>query len=128
MSNLIDLLGRVLISSVFLLSGYNKAINYSGTINFMEDFGIPGLLIIPAIIIEIILPVLIILGYQTKTAATILSLFCITTAFIFHFDFTDQMQVISFCKNLSLAGGLLFLSIHGPKDWVIKKKKKYVRL
>ena len=44
MANLIDLIGRVLISLVFLLSGYNKILNYDGTISWMEGYGVPGII------------------------------------------------------------------------------------
>ena len=54
---------------------------------WMEGFGIPGFLIFPAIAVEIILPVLVIVGYQARIAAGILAIFCLMTAFLFHFDF-----------------------------------------
>ena len=63
---------------------------------WMEGFGIPGFLIFPAIAVEIILPVLVIVGYQARIAAGILAIFCLMTAFLFHFDFSDQSQFISF--------------------------------
>ena len=128
MANLFDLIGRIFISLIFLLSGYNKIFNYGDTVAWMEGFGIPGFLLWPAIILEIILPVLIIIGYRTQISAILLAIFCITTALIFHFDFDNQMQIIAFLKNLGLAGGFLFIAAHGPKDWAIDKKKKYVRL
>jgi len=74
------------------------------------------------------MPVLIIVGYQTKIAAVLLLLFSISTAFIFHNDFSNQIQLIAFLKNIGLAGGLLFLIINGTKDWSLETKKKYVRL
>ena len=128
MANLFDLIGRIFISLIFLLSGYNKIFNYGDTVTWMEGFGIPGFLLWPAIILEIILPVLIIIGYRTQISAILLAIFCIATALIFHFDFANQMQIIAFLKNLGLAGGFLFIAAHGPKDWAIDKKKKYVRL
>ena len=128
MVNFIDLIGRIFISSVFLLSGYNKIFNYDGTVTWMEGYGVPGFLLWPTIILEIILPVLIIIGYRTQISAVLLAIFCIATALIFHFDFANQMQTIAFLKNLGLAGGFLFIAAHGPKDWAIDKKKKYVRL
>ena len=128
MANLFDLIGRILISLIFLLSGYNKIFNYGDTIAWMEGFGIPGFLLWPAIILEIILPILVIIGYRTQISAILLAIFCIATALIFHFDFANQMQTIAFLKNLGLAGGFLFIAAHGPKDWAIDKKKKYVRL
>jgi len=128
MSNFLDLIGRIFISSIFLLSGYNKIFNYSGTISWMEGFGIPGFLLAPTIVLEIILPLLIIIGYKTRLAATLLAIFCVSTATIFHLDFSDQMQTIQLLKNFGLAGGFLFIAVNGPKEWAVEAKKKYVRL
>ena len=128
MANLFDLIGRIFISLVFLLSGYNKIFNYDNTISWMEGFGIPGFLLWPAIVLEILLPIFIIIGYRTQISAIILAIFCLTTALIFHNDFANQMQIIAFLKNFGLAGGFLFIAANGPKEWAIEKKKRYVRL
>ena len=128
MANLFDLIGRIFISLVFLLSGYNKIFNYDNTISWMEGFGIPGFLLWPAIVLEILLPIFIIIGYRTQISAIILAIFCLTTALIFHYDFANQMQTIAFLKNFALAGGFLFIAVHGPKEWAIDRKQKYVRL
>ena len=128
MLSFIDLVGRIFISSVFLLSGYNKVINYDATVNWMEGFGVPGFLLWPTIILEILLPICVIIGYQIKLSAIALASFSIATAIIFHFDFTNQMQIVAFLKNFGLAGGFLFIAINGTKDWALDKKKKYVRL
>ena len=122
MIKIFDLIGRVFISGIFLLSGYNKIVNYDGTIGWMESFGLPGFLLIPAIILEILAPLLIIIGYQTRIAAGVLSLFCIATAVIFHTDFSNQMQLIAFMKNIALAGGFLFLVVNGAKGFCLDKK------
>ena len=128
MINFLDLLARVMISSIFLFSGVNKILNYEGTVGWMEGFGIPGILLLPAIVIEIIFPLLLIFGYKSKIAAIGLMLFSLITAFIFHFDFSNQMQIIAFLKNVGLAGGLLFIIINGTKEFSLEKNKKYVRL
>ena len=122
MTNIADLVGRILISALFLLNGIFKISNYDGTIGWMESFGMPGILLIPAIILEIAGPVLIIIGYKTKLAAVFLSLFCIATAFIFHNDFTNQMQFTSFLKNIALAGGFLILFVNGAKGFSLDNK------
>ena len=128
MTNFLDLIARIFITSVFLLSGYNKIFNYNGTVVWMEEFGIPGFLLGPTIILEILLSVLIIIGYRSQIAAVLLAIFCITTALIFHLDFDNQMQIIALLKNFGLAGGFIFIAIYGTKDWAIERKKKYVRL
>ncbi len=128
MANLLDLIGRVLISALFLISAFNKVFNLDGSMGWMESFGVPGFLIFPAIVIEIILPILVIVGYQARIAAGVLATFCLLTAFIFHFDFSDQSQLVSFLKNVGLAGGFLFIVANGTKDWAVDREKKYVRL
>ena len=122
MINTFDLVGRIFISLVFLLSGFNKIGNYEGTIGWMESFDMPGIFLIPAIILEVGAPILIIIGYKVKISAALLSLFCIATAVIFHNDFSNQMQFISFMKNIALAGGFLFLVINGAKEFSLDKK------
>ena len=122
MTNILDLVARILISALFLLNGVFKISNYDGTVGWMEGFGIPGILIIPAIILEIVGPILIVIGYKAKIAAGLLSLFCIATAVIFHNDFSDQMQLGSFLKNIALAGGFIFIFINGTKDFSLDKK------
>ena len=122
MTNILDLIGRIFISLVFLSSGFNKIGNYEGTIGWMESFSMPGIFLIPAIILEVGAPILIIIGYKVKISAALLSLFCITTAVIFHNDFSNQMQFVSFMKNIALAGGFLFLVVNGAKDFSLDKK------
>ena len=128
MTNLFDLVARIFISSVFLLSGINKIFNYGSTVTWMEGFGVPGFLLWPTIVLEILLPVFIIIGYKTQLSAILLAIFCIATALIFHFDLENQMQVTALLKNFGLAGGFIFIAISGPKDWAMDKTKKYVRL
>ena len=123
-----DFIGRVFISSVFLLSGYNKIFSYDGTVTWMEGYGVPGFLLWPTILLEIIFPIFVIIGYKTQISAIVLALFCISTALIFHFDFSNQMQIIALLKNFGLAGGFIFIATNGPKDWALDTKKKYVRL
>ena len=122
MINIIDLLGRIFISVLFFINGIFKINNYEGTIEWMDSYGLPGIMIIPAIIIEIVAPILIVIGYKTKIAAALLFLFCISTAFIFHNDFSDQMQLTAFLKNIALAGGFMFLIANGARGYSLDKK------
>ena len=122
MTKIFDLIARISISILFLLNGIFKINNYEGTVGWMESFGLPGILIFPAIILEIVGPILIIIGYKTRIAAAALSLFCIATAIIFHNDFSDQMQLTAFLKNVALAGGFLFLVVNGAKGYCLDKK------
>tara|TARA_B100001996_G_scaffold370886_1_gene345648 strand:- start:622 stop:1005 length:384 start_codon:yes stop_codon:yes gene_type:complete len=124
MANIFDLIARILISILFILNGYFKVTNYDNSVEWMESFGVPGILIIPAIILEIVGPILIIIGFQARIAAGLLSIFCLLTAILFHNDFSNQMQFTSFLKNIALAGGFLFIVINGTKDFSLDKKLK----
>ena len=124
LANVLDLVGRVFISAIFLLSGLNKIQNYEGSHDWMESLGIPGILLIPAIVLEVLAPILIVVGYQVKISAAFLSIFCLATAVIFHTDFSNQMQFISFMKNIALAGGLLFIVANGAKNFSLDQKFK----
>ena len=65
MTNLLDFISRLLISALFLFSAYNKILNYSGTVDWMESFGVAGFLLGPTIALEIVLPLFIFLLYST---------------------------------------------------------------
>ena len=120
MTNILDLIARILISFVFFLSGIRKIINYENTVIWMDEFGVPGFFLIPAIILEILAPLLIVIGYKVRISAILLSLFCIVTAIIFLNDLPNQ--IVGFSKNIALAGGFLFLTINGAKDFSLDKK------
>ncbi len=95
MTNILDLVGRIFISLIFLLSGINKIGNYEGTIGWMESLVMPGIFLIPAIILDIGAVILIIVGFNVKISAVLLSVFCIVTAVIFHNDFSNQMDFLA---------------------------------
>ena len=120
--NLIDLIARIFISLLFLINGYSKVIYFDGTISWMESYGLPGFLIYPAILLEIIAPLLLIIGYKTKISSVMLAGFCIVTALIFLNDFSEQSQLNGFFKNIGLSAGFLFLAINGSKKFSLDYK------
>ena len=122
MINILDLFGRILISTLFLVNGLSKINNYENTIIWMESFNLPGFFLVPAIVLEIVAPIFVIIGYKTKVAAASISLFCLATAIIFHNDFSDQVQLTAFLKNIALSGGFIFLVVNGPKGFSLDKK------
>ena len=124
MTNILDLLSRIFISLLFLINGYFKILNYEGTLEWMEGYNVPGILLIPAIILEFAAPILIIVGYKTKIVAFLLAAFCMTTALIFHTDFSSQIQITSFLKNIALAGGFLLIVVNGAKKYSLDNIKK----
>ena len=121
---IIELIGRIFISLVFLIAGFGKIFSYDNTIDYMESFGVPAYLLIPAIIVEILFPLLVIIGYKTKFSALILALFSMLLALVFHTNFSNQMQLMSFLKNLALSGGFLIIFINGGGKFSIDQRFK----
>ena len=119
MINSVDLISRIFLSLVFLINSYSKMTNIDGTIGWMEMYGLPGFFIYPAIILELIAPILLIVGYQVRLSSIALGLFCLATAIIFLRDFADPMILTNFLKNVALAGGFFILAINGPKEFSI---------
>ena len=120
----IEVLGRIFLSTLFLIEGTNKIFNYEETIQYMENFGVPGYLAIPAIILEILFPLLLIIGYQTKIAALVMMIFTIVVAIIFHTNFDDQMQFITFFKDIAIAGGFIIIFVNGAGKFSVDYKLK----
>ena len=120
--HIIEVLGRIFLSAIFLVEGISKIFNYESTVEYMENFSIPEYLAIPAIIVEILFPLLLVVGYQTKISALILAIFTLTTALIFHTDFSNQMQLISFLKNFAIAGGFLIIFVRGAGKYSIDQR------
>ncbi len=108
-----NLIGRILISVMFLMAGISKITGYQGTAGYMEAMGISGQLLPLVIFTEIAGALAIIIGYKTRIVAFLLAGFTILSALIFHFNFADQMQSIMFMKNIAIAGGFLFLVANG---------------
>ena len=121
---IIEVLGRMFLSALFLIEGFNKIFYYEETIQYMENFDVAEYLAIPAIILEILFPLLLIIGYQTKIAALVIALFTIVVAIIFHTNFDDHMQFITFFKDIAIAGGLIIIFVNGPGRFSLDYKLK----
>lgn len=108
-----DLLGRLLLSAIFITAGYGKIGGYAATQGYMEAMGVSGALLPLVIFAELGGGLAILLGLLTRYAALGLAVFSVASAVIFHSS-ADQVQQIMFMKNLAIAGGLLILVANGP--------------
>lgn len=107
-----ELAGRVLLSSLFLVSGLSKLGAYAGTQAYMASASVPGALLPLVLLTEIGGGLAILLGLQTRIVAILLAGFSIVTALLFHTGH-DPIQQIMLLKNFTIAGGLLLLTVHG---------------
>ncbi len=115
--NLADLVGRILMSVIFLVSGLDKAFDYAATRAYMELHGVLGAFLPVAIVLELVGAVAITIGYKTRVFAFLLAAFVLLTALLFHADFDDPVQQGQFMKNLAMVGGFLVILARGPGDW-----------
>ena len=111
---IVEFFGRILLSALFLIEGLGKISMQEEVIMYMEEYGVPGILFIPATALEVLFPLLLIVGYKTKWVASIMALFTFTVAIIFHTDFSQGMQMMFFLKDLAIAGGFMIVIAYGP--------------
>jgi putative oxidoreductase len=115
------LVGRILIGILFLVAGLGKIGDVAGFSGYLASGGLPAFLAWPAVIFEIAVGLLLIIGYQTRIVALATAAFCVVAGFLYHFAPADQMQMAMFLKNLAIAGGLLMFAVHGPGRPAIDK-------
>ena len=120
------LVGRILLSTIFLISAVGKLTAPAGTIGYIAAAGLPlpQLAYVLAVAIELLGGLALIAGYQTRIAAAALAVFCVAAAFGFHGNLGDQNQFVHFLKNLAIAGGLLQLIAFGAGPWSLDARRR----
>ena len=121
----LPLIGRILIATIFILSGASKVAAPAATIGSIQSAGLPlpqvGLAI--AVLVELGGGIALVLGYRTRIVAAILAAFAIVTAFAFHSALGDQNQFINVFKNVAMAGGLLNVVAFGAGAWSLDARR-----
>ena len=112
--HIIEFIGRLFLSALFLIEGFGKISMQEEVIIYMEDYSVPGILFLPALIVEILFPLLLIVGYKTKCTASIMALFTFAVAIIFHTNYSESMQLMLFLKDIAIAGGFMIVIAYGP--------------
>lgn len=110
---------RLMLAFIFIVEGWSKIGYYEGTLQYMENHGVPGILLPLVILTELGGGLLIACGFQTRLAAMTLGGFCILTAILFHRNIADIGEFIHFNKDLAIAGGFLLLVAFGSGGWSI---------
>tara|TARA_B100000029_G_scaffold296231_1_gene289533 strand:- start:243 stop:635 length:393 start_codon:yes stop_codon:yes gene_type:complete len=127
--HIIEVFGRIFIAALFLIEAVRKFLNPDVSMMYMSDHGVPEFLFYPSIAFEIIVPLLLIVGYKTKIVSSILALFVLAVTFIFHTHhiFADGMQFTAVLKNIAIIGGLLIVISNKPQvctvDYYLESKK-----
>jgi len=119
MNKISQLAARILLGQIFLISGLQKIGGYEGTQGYMEAMGVPGMLLPLVIALEVVGGLAIVAGWQTKLASMALAAFTLAAAMIFHNNFSDQIQMIMFMKNIAITGGFMLLIAYGAGAYSI---------
>ena len=123
------LLGRILLAALFVPAGFGKISGFEGTVGYIGSVGLPlpALGAIAAIVVELGLGLLLLVGFKTRWVAFVLALFTVAAAVFFHNywalpaekAFVNQLM---FWKNIAIAGGLLAFAAFGPGRLSIDKQ------
>jgi putative oxidoreductase len=132
--NEVILIARFLLALLFLIFGWSKLGDYSGTVAYMTQSGapLPTIAALVAIVVEFVLSIAIILGIWTRPLAVVLALYSLATAYIGHpywsMEGVDRSaNMINFYKNFSIIGGFMLLYLTGPGKYSIDAKLGMVR-
>lgn len=124
----LELGGRILLASLFLLSGLTKLTSYGATAAYMSATGVSAALLPIVIATEVLGSLAIIVGWHTRMAAFLLAGFTLLAAALFHNNLGDQIQMIMFLKDVAITGGLLMLVANGAGALSLDYRRSRARL
>lgn len=126
------LYARIIVGFLFITAGIGKLGDgfglgggYAGTVGYLTSAGLPApeLLTLASVVLEIGGGFGVLLGYYFAESAAALVFVCLFTAFFLHSDFSNGTQKTNFFKNLTIAGGLMYMIAFGPGNgWTYGKK------
>jgi len=123
------LLGRIFLAALFIPAGFSKIAGFAGTAGYIASVGLPlpqvGAAI--AIVVELGLGILLLVGFKTRLAALLIALFTLAAALFFHNYWSmpaDKVMInqLMFWKNIAIAGGLLAFTAFGPGRFSVDRK------
>lgn len=120
LADLALLVGRIALVALFLISGWAKLIDLAGTAGYLQSLGVPAptLAAIAAAVVELGAAALIVVGFSTRLSALALLVFTAIATALAHAYWTvppgqQEIEFITFWKNVAVAGGLLMLAAMG---------------
>lgn len=119
------LVGRILLSLLFILAGFSKLTAISATAGWFGSIGLPVPTVTAVVVglVELIGGLAILVGFQTRIAAIVIALFTIGATLIAHLDFADMTQFLFFQKNFAIVGGLLVLAAVGAGSYSVDARR-----
>ena len=118
------LVGRVLLSILFILAGFGKLTAIGGTAQWFGSMDLPAPTVVAVLVglLELFGGLAVLVGFYSRAAAIALAVFTIAASLVAHTDFSDMTQTLFFQKNLGIAGGFLILAVFGPGAYSINRR------
>ena len=113
------LLGRLLLSAIFISGGWGKLIGAAATQAYFAKMGLPlpEAAWVIAVVVELGGGLAILFGLFTRFAGVVMAIWCVATAVTAHTNFADRAQEINFYKNMAMTGGFLYVAVLGAGAW-----------
>jgi putative oxidoreductase len=115
----VQLMGRIAVGAIFLVSAIGKLVNWSGTVAFVATKGVPEILLAGATALELLGALSLLAGFKTRWGVVALVIFLVPVSLVFHGFWAyqgmeQQQQLVHFMKNVAIGGGLLIVFAAGP--------------
>lgn len=129
MNNLLDLIGRILISAIFIYEGADSILFMEKTRSTMIEYGLTwktDFLLYASIVFLVVGALMLLIGYRIRLGAWLLLTYWLPMTFIV-FSFwndppeTQRLNAILFMKNIAIAGGLIMIAAHGGGKFALQR-------
>lgn len=137
-NNIVILAARVLLSFMFIMSGFGKLVDPAATAGMITGAGLPGAAALAYLagLFELVTGLAVLVGFQTKIVGWALALFCVFTGLVFHtgtvavpgwpdaaLGWINALNQIMLMKNLTLAGAYILLATFGPGAYSLDARR-----
>jgi putative oxidoreductase len=137
-TNTIILVTRILLSFMFIMSGFGKITDPAGTAGMIAGAGLPAATALTYVagLFELSTGLAVIVGFQTRIVGWALALFCVFTGLVFHtgtvaipgwpegaLGWINTLNQIMVMKNLTLAGAYILLATYGPGAYSLDARR-----
>ncbi len=137
-NNALILVARILLSFMFIMSGFGKLTDPAATAGMISGAGLPAadLLAYAAGLYELVAGLFLLVGFQTKITAWTVALFCVFTGLVFHtgtvaidgwpegaLGWINTLNMIMVMKNITLAGGYILLAVTGAGAFSVDARR-----
>lgn len=136
MNNLLALIGRILISAIFIYEGADSILYMEKTRAMMIEYGLTwktDTLLYGSIVLLVVGAIMLLIGYRIRFGVWLLLIYWLPLTFIVYSFWNDpaemrRLNAILFMKNLAIAGGLIMIAAHGGGRYAVQRLYQVSRI